>query len=147
MGGFTTITLKDTSISNIRKQNKSLGECGVSKKYHFYSEDDVRYEYESFRNGIGNFPDHLFPKHLINTYADFKKYWSTEALGEVFVPRYGTLTLDVYFGRTSARAMHNIAKYLLLNISKIKSTNGSFSTFVEKCGYSKKTQKILLKLD
>lgn len=147
MGGFTSIKLKDTSISNIRKQNELLDECKVSKKYRFYSEDDVRFEYEGFRNGTGNFPDNLFPKHLINTYADFKKYWSTEALGKAFVPEFGTLTFDCYFGRTSKRAMHNIAKYLLLNISKIKSTSGSFSTFVERCGYGKKTQKILSELD
>lgn len=147
MGGFTLIRLKNCSNENIKEQNKKLAECKVAKRYRFYSEDDVKLEYEYYKKGDGNFPEHLFPKDKINSYTDFKKYWSSEALGEVFVPNFGTLTFDCYFGRTSKRAMHNIAMYLRLNYSQIKETNGSYSTFVERCGYSEKTQKELMQLD
>ena len=147
MGGFTAIRLHNCSEENIKKQNEQLKECKVAKRYRFYSENDVKKEYEYYKKGDGNYPEHLFPKDKIRSYNDFKKYWSAEALGEVFVPKFGTLTFDCYFGRTSKRAMHNMAKYLLTNLSQIKSVSGSFSTFVERSGYCEKTQKELLVLD
>ncbi|MFA5366645.1 MAG: hypothetical protein WC333_02075 [Dehalococcoidia bacterium] len=131
----------------IARENEELKNCGVARRYRFYSNADIRAEYEYYLKGDGNYPPHLFPPHKINTFEDFRKYWSPEALGEVFVPKNGTLNLDCYFGRTSKRAMHNIARYLLCNSSKIKSVNGSFSTFVERCGYGKKNQAILMELD
>ena len=147
MGGFTQIRLRHTSEEVVARENKELRECGVARRYRFYSEADIRFEYEGFVTGDGVFPPHLFPKDKIKNYADFKRYWSSEALGEVFVPKNGTLNFDCYFGRTSKRAMHNLAKYLLCNQSKIKSVNGSFSTFVERCGYGKKAQAELMTLD
>lgn len=147
MGGFTAIRLNDCSEDNIKKQNEQLKKFGVAKHYRFYSEEFVKEEYEYYLKRQGNFPEHLFPRDKINSYQDFKKYWSPEALGEVFVPKFGTLKFDCYSGRTSKRAMHNIARYLLNNISQIKSTDGSFSTFVERSGYCAKTQKILFELD
>lgn len=116
------------------------------KKYRFYSEDDIKLEYDSFKKGKGVFPERLFPRDKIKSYDDFKRYWSPKKLGVVFVPEIGMLTFDCYFGRTSKRAMHNIARYLLMNIDKIESVSGSYSTFVERCGYSEKKQKILLTL-
>ena len=104
-------------------------------------------EYEAFCNKKGVFPDYLFPRHKIKSYKDFKKYWNSKKLGTVFVPEFGTLTFDCYFNRTSKRAMKNIAKYLLNNINQINSVSGSFSTFVERCGYGKEKQKILMELE
>ena len=147
MGGFTKIRLRDTSIENIRRQNLKLRECGVAKKYHFYSDDDIRIKYLAFREGKGEFKPEFFPPHLINTFNDFKKFWSPSALGEIFVPKTGTLVLNSYFGRISSRAMNRIARYLLINLSQIKEVGGSFSTFVERCGYGKKSQKCLLELN
>jgi len=147
MGGFTAIYLKDCSQENIDEQNKKLAAYKVAKQYRFYSPADVRKEYEYYLKGDGNYPEHLFPKEKINSFADFKKYWSSEALGEVIIPKLGSLTFDCYFGRTSKRAMHNIANYLIDNISLIKGTNGLFSTFVERCGKYKYVKKELLTLD
>jgi len=148
MGGFTTIKLKNCSETNIKKQNQALEQFGVARKYRFYSEAEIRLEYAYFRKGKGNFPPHLFPiDRYTATYAQFRKYWSTEALGEAFVPYNGSLNFDSYFGRTSKRAMHNLATYLLCNLSQIKSVDGSFSTFVERCGYGKQAQAELLELD
>jgi hypothetical protein len=142
MGGFTTIQLKDVSQENIDAQNDLLKECGVSKKYRFYSENSILKEYEYYKKGDGVYPEHLFPTDKINSYSDFKKYWSTEALGEVFVPRIGSLQLDCYFGRTSKRAMRNIGKYLGLNPNQIKKVDGSFSTFAER-GMTKLERQIM----
>lgn len=147
MGGFTKIQLKDTSQKNIDEQNENLKECGVAKKYRFYSERDVRKEWEYYRNDPErhiNYPPHSFPQD-IKHYEDFKKYWSAEALGEVFVPRFGSLTFDCYFGRTSKRAMHNIARWILIyGETEGITTNGSYSTFVERSGYKAKTNQRLL---
>jgi len=147
MGGLTKIRLKDCSLKNIREQNKELEKYNVRNWYRFYSEDNVKEEYEYFKKNDGNFPEYKFPRDKINSYKDFKKYWSTNALGEVFVPKFGTLKFDCYFGRTSQRAMHNIARYILNNIDQIKSVSGSYSTFVERSGYCPKTQKKLLELE
>lgn len=146
MGGFTTIQLKDTSPENIAFHNRLLDEAKVRKDIRFYSEDDVKLEYEAFVNGDGIFPDYHFPKDKIKSYEDFTKYWSTEALGEAFCPRFGMLTFDCYFGRTSDNAMKCIKNYIVevllhekyffepVPFSKL---GGSFSTFLERCSASK----------
>jgi len=147
MGGFTSIYLKDTSINNIRKQNEKLREYGVAKKYHFYSDDDIRFEYEAFKNGEGIFPADQFPRDLINTFKDFKKYWSPKALGRIFCPDTGSLNFDCYFGRTSKRAMRNMGKYVYDHAEDIKKVSGSFTTFIER-GMTKREREyieILLK--
>ena len=132
MGGFTKIRLKDTSQENIDKHNARLELNGVKDMYRFYSDRDIRFEYEAFKMNDGVFPEHKFPKDKIKSFEDFKKYWSPEALGEVFVPRVGTLTFDCYFGRTSQRAMRNIGRYLGMNAKHIKEVGGSFETFCER---------------
>lgn len=147
MGGFTKIQLIDCSQENIDNENKILDKLKLAKKYRFYSEKDVKFEYEGFINGDGVFPDDMFPRDKIRTYNDFKKYWSSEALGEVFVPNFGTLTFDCYFSRTSKRAMNIIGKYLLLRYNEISYTDGSYSTFVERSGLSKKNKEYIMQLD
>lgn len=147
MGGFTEIRLKDCSQENIDEQNKKLEELKAPKWCRFYSEKDIEFEYDAFINGVGEFPEHLFPRHKINSYEDFKKYWSPQALGEVFVPYFGTLTFDCYFGRTSKRVMNIIGKYLVENSDQINFVEGSFSTFVERSGLSKKDQEYIIILD
>ncbi len=147
MGGFTQILLKDCSQSNIDEQNEKLDELKVNKSYRFYSGNDVFKQYKYFLKGEGNWDERFFPKDKIKSYNDFKKYWSPEALGEIFVPQYGTLQFDCYFGRTSKRAMNGIATYLSCNYSQIKSVRGSFSTFVERCGKHKNVKKELMLLE
>ena len=142
MGGFTAIYLKDTSEENIMKQNELLRHYGVAKKYGFYSEKDIQFEYDGFCIGTGVFPEHLFPKDKIKSYNDFKRYWSPKALGECFVPYVGSLTFDCYFGRTSKRAMRGIGKYLADNYHEIKSMDGSFETFFER-GMTRLEMKIM----
>lgn len=132
MGGFTQIRLKDVSEENIKRQNELLKENKVRKELRFYSIEDVKFEYEAFKKGLGVFPEHLFPKDKINSFEDFQKYWNPRALGEVFVPPIGTLQFDCFFGRTSKRAMRGIGRYLGLNPREIKSVDGSFSTFAER---------------
>lgn len=143
MGGFTQVFLKDKTKNNIDKHNALLRLYKVPKQYRFYSESDVIFEYEAFKMGLGAFPERQFPKDKINSLEDFKQYWSSEALGEVFVPPYGTLQFDCYFGRTSKSAMRKIGKYLVDNAKHIEKTEGSFSTFVERSGISKLGMKIL----
>lgn len=142
MGGFTKVVLKDVSRENIDKQNARLELYKVPKKYRFYSEQDVILEYEAFKMHDGVFPENQFPRDKIKSFEDFKKYWSPEALGEVFVPHYGTLTFDCYFGRTSQRAMRNIGRYLGYNVKYIKKVDGSFSTFAER-GMTKIERQIM----
>jgi hypothetical protein len=142
MGGFTKIQLKDTSQENIDKHNARLELNGVRERYRFYSERNVIFEYEAFKMGDGVFPENQFPKDKINSLDDFKKYWSPEALGEVFVPRIGTLTFDCYFGRTSKRAMRNIGRYLGMNAKHLKEVGGSFETFCER-GMTKLEREIM----
>ena len=81
MGGFTEFFLRDRTEENISKQNQILREYKVPKKFKFYSESDIELEYEYFKKEDGNYPGHLFPRDKINSYQDFKKYWSPEALG------------------------------------------------------------------
>lgn len=142
MGGFTQFKLKDKSQANIDKQNDLLRQYGVAKGYRFYSEKDVIFEYEAFLKGIGVFPEHKFPKDKIKTLEDFKQYWSSKALGEVFVPPYGTLQFDCYFGRTSQRAMRNIGRYLAANHNEIETMRGSYDTFFER-GMTKLERQII----
>ncbi len=145
MGGFTKLVLKDKSVENIRKHNELLSKAKVRKGIRFYSDDDVRLEYDAFLNNEGVFPERSFPKDKIKTYNDFTKYWSSEALGEVFVPKFGTLTFDCYFGRTSDNAMKCLKNYivdtLLLNEyfldSPFEYASGSWSTYLERCSASK----------
>ena len=140
MGGFTKIFLRDSSIENIRKQNEKLKEYKVARRYHFYSDDDIAMEYHYFQKNEGYFPKDQFPKNEINSFEDFKRYWSPVTLGEVFVPHNGCLIFDCYYGRTSKRAMRNIGKYLYDNADQIKKVGGSFTTFMER-GMTKKEQK------
>lgn len=145
MGGFTTIQLEDTTQLNIDTQNARLEICGVPKRYRFYSERDVIFEYEYFKAGKGEFREELFPKDKINSLEDFKRYWSPQALGEIFVPHCGMLTFDCYFGRTSKTAMKALGRYIsdIDNIKEIKSVGGSFSTFIERAGLSKLSLEIV----
>lgn len=132
MGGLTYIRLKDTSRNNIAAHNARMKLAKVPMKFRFYSEDNVILEYEAFKIGDGVFPERQFPKDKIKSYQDFKQYWNHEALGEVFCPKFGTLSFDCYFGRTSQRGMRAVAKYIVDNHRDIESTSGSFETFMEK---------------
>lgn len=145
MGGFTVIYLKNRSEENIKKHNELLKKFGVAKKYRFYSLEDVKFEYDSFLKNLGVFPEHSFPKDKIKTFNDFCKYWSPDALGEIFVPFTGSLSFDCYFGRTSKRAMKAIGKYLNDNHKDILAVSGSFDTFMER-GMTKYTQKLFKEL-
>ena len=153
MGGFTKIQLLDTSQENIDKQNERLREYGLRKSLKFYSEKDIRKEWEFYQKDDPEarkkyYPEHLFPQN-ISSFEEFKKYWSTSHLGEVFVPPIGALTFDCYFGRTSKRAMHAIAHWIIWHgeTEGIR-TSGSYSTFVERSGYKAKTNlKRLLAFD
>jgi len=151
MGGFTSLKLRNTSQENIDQHNQHLDELGVAKAYRFHSMRDRREEWEYYRDHpekrMELYPPHLFPQD-IGTFEEFLKYWSTENLGDVFIPPIGTLKFDCYFGRTSKRAMHGIAQYLLIYGDHIRTTSGSYSTFVERCGYKAKTkQRELMLLD
>jgi len=143
MGGFTSIKLKDTSAENIAKHNKMLADAKVRKSIRFYSEDDVKLEYEAFVAGEGEFPERLFPKDKINSYEDFTNYWNREHLGATFCPAFGELTFDVYFGRTSNNAMKCIKDYIITALletpfeSPFDEVSGSWSTFLERCSASK----------
>jgi hypothetical protein len=133
MGGFTSIKLKDCSRGNIVRQNTILDIYKVPKKYRFSClENEQAIEYEYFKRGMGSFPERQFPKNKINSLEDFKKFWTPEALGEVFVPPSGTLQFDCYFGRTSKKAMRKMGRYIAENIREFKEFEGSFSTFMER---------------
>ena len=142
MGGFTQVYLKDTSRSNIDKHNALLRLYNVPKEYHYHSESNDIFQYEAFKMRIGTWREEFFPKDKINSFEDFKKYWSPKALGEVFVPYEGTLQFDCCFGRTSKRAMRNIGRYLADNVRDIEKTRGSFSTFMER-GMTKLEQQLM----
>ena len=132
MGGFTQVFLNDASRKNNDRHNALLKLYNIPDIYRYYSEYNVIFEYESFKMGLGTFDERLFPKDKINNIEDFKQYWSTKALGDVFVPPYGTLQFDCYFGRTSKRAMRNMGRYIADNIKDIKCVSGSFETFAER---------------
>lgn len=148
MGGFTSIKLKDTSPEAIKQVNATLTEMKVPKGYRFYSEDDVKEEYEYYKKGDGNYPEHLFPKNKIRSYKSFTKYWSTEALGATFVPPFGTLTFDCYYGRTATTTMNKIARFIYNNLELIDEVDGSYSTFVnDKITVSNRMKECLIQLD
>ena len=142
MGGFTSIKLKNASQSNCNKHNEILKQYGVPKKYRFYSPADVYQEYGYYLKGEGTYPEHLFPPDKINSFNDFTKYWSTAALGVVFVPEFGMLTFDCYFGRTSKKAMRAIGRYVADHWRDIAKTEGSFSTFMER-GMTKLEREVI----
>tara|TARA_R110000772_G_C13310268_1_gene440086 strand:+ start:21540 stop:21980 length:441 start_codon:yes stop_codon:yes gene_type:complete len=145
MGGYTTVKLKDNSIENIAKQNLLLEDYGVPKKYRFYSELDIKVEYDAYKKGRGEFPEFQFPKDKINSYRTFKKYW--KALGEVWSPPFGTIDFDCYYSRMSTNAFKNLGRYLANYVDGIESVSGSFSTFIEDGrGVLKRDRKILTKL-
>jgi hypothetical protein len=145
MGGFTAIYLKDKSQENIDRQNQHLDDLRVPKAYRFYSEKDIEEEYQYYLAGDGVYKECFFPPDKINSLEDFKRYWSPAALGEVFVPHVGSLTLDCYFGRTSEYAMHGIMRWVLLfGEDEAITTSGSYSTLVERSGYYSKTKLAIL---
>lgn len=145
MGGFTKIVLKDKSQESIDMANAELRRCRVPKIYHFYSESDVLKEWEYYKKKDGNYPEHLFPSNKIKSYNDFKKYWSAEALGEIFVPKFGTLKFDCYFNRMSKYAMKRLSTYLIVNSAKIEYVGGSWTTYLEKIE-KPRTKKVLERL-
>ena len=143
MGGFTQAKLKNCSIENINKQNAILDSMKLVKKYRFSNlPKEQEEEYKYFKRGEGAFQERLFPRDKIRSLEDFRKYWSTEALGECFVPPSGTLQFDCYFGRTSTRAMRIMGRYIAENIELFKEFDGSFSTFMER-GMTAKERKIV----
>ena len=52
MGGFTEVYLRDKSKENIAKHNAKLKEYGVRKSLRFYSEDDIQFEFDGFKDSI-----------------------------------------------------------------------------------------------
>ena len=143
MGGFTKIRLKEKSNHSIDAINIRMDLMGVPKKLRFYSFRDIVFEYESFKLGLGVFEEEFFPKDKIHNLTQFMKYWNTEVLGETFVPKKGTLTLDTYFGRTSDYTMKKLLNFICTNLDEIESVGGSFGTMVEKVA-SKKQEHMLL---
>ena len=146
MGGFTKILLKDTSEDNIILMNCLLDRFKVSDKYRFYLRHNAREEYYHYIIGNGAYPAHMFPRDKINSYEGFLQYWNPEKCGDCFVRPFGMLTFDCYFNRTPAAQMKRLAHFLLENRETIAKVGGSFETFVERAGISKKSQKELLKL-
>lgn len=146
MGGFTKIILKDKSEDAIIAANCLLDLHKVSKKYRFYSQRDTKEEYQHFLNNNGHYPEHMFPRNKINSYKDFLKYWNPVSCGECFVPHFGTLTFDCYYGRTPQIQMKRIANFLLENIDLIEKVGGSYETFVERCGKRSNLKKQLLNI-
>ena len=142
MGGFTQIYLRDKSRNNIDKHNALLKLYKVPKKYRYQSEADVILQYEAFKINDGVWQPHLFPRDKIKSLSDFKNYWSSSALGDVFCPPNGTLQFDCYFGRTSNYAMRNIGRYISDHYKDIEKTQGSFCTFAER-GMTKLEQQLL----
>jgi hypothetical protein len=142
MGGFTEIYLRDKSEENIAKHNEKLKEYGVRKSLRFYSEADIKFEFDGFMKGTGYFPDDQFPKDKIKTINDFKKYWNPKSLGTCFCPNVGSLTFDCYFGRTSKNAMRKLGRYIADHHRDIEQTRGSFSTFMER-GMTKLERQII----
>ena len=140
MGGFTRVILKDKSRNSIDVNNARLEILKVPRKLRFYGETDVITEYESFKLGLGVFPESQFPSDKIHNIVQFKKYWNTDALGEVFCPNKGELTLDTYFGRTSDYSMKKLGDYIVKFVDDIERVSGSFGSLVEKVLTKKQTQ-------
>lgn len=138
MGGFTKIKLEDTSEISIRSNNSELAGLGVPKKYRFYSELNVRKEFEYFKRGEGNFPKYIFEG--ISTYQAFKRKWLEWTDYSI-----GALHFDCYYGRTSQRAMRLIGKFVYRNQQSIKSVSGSFDTFIERGMTEKEIKNLNIK--
>lgn len=134
MGGWTQINLSEPNEENINIQNAKLEGYGVPKKYRFYTELDIRKEYEYYKLRDGNFPDFLF--RGVNTYEGFRKAWLDWTHLKV-----GGLHFDCYYGRTGKLAMRRIGKYIAENVDLIASVSGSFGTFMER-GMTKKEIEI-----
>jgi hypothetical protein len=144
MGGWTKVMLKDTSRDNIDRHNARLEIFGVPKQYRYQHHGNVVEEYEWYLAHVSEpdhpnskvreavYPEHMYPRDQINSFADFCKFWNPEAVGASLVPPNGALTFDCYYSRMSRRAMRAVAKYLLANVAEIASVEGSFSTFMEK---------------
>jgi hypothetical protein len=145
MGGYTTIHLKNVTQSNIAIENEKLKLYGIPTKYHFYSLNDVRMEYETFKKGEGYFPEREFSRDKIKTFADFRKCWNNKQL-PFFCPKFGTLAFDCYFGRTSIRTMQKIGKYITENLDNFECFSGSFDTFMER-GMNQKQIKLFNQLN
>ena len=147
MGGMTVVRLRNTSTDNIWSQNLILRyDYKIPPEIEFYSPQHVLFEYQGFENGTGHFPEHQFPPDEINSFNDFERFWSTDALGEVFVPHFGTLKFDCYFGRTPVAVMNRIARYIFDNENKIRCIEGSSSAFLEKITLSNKYREAILRL-
>jgi len=142
MGGMTTLYLADRSAKNIAYHNQKLKEFGVAKCYRFYSEADIKIAYNEFISGKGVFREHLFPKAEINSYKDFKKFWSPVAVGEVFVPYIGSVTFDCYFDRMPKRAMYNMSCYIREHRHELLGYQGALSTLFEKAFSDKQMLKV-----
>lgn len=145
MGGFTAIYLKDRSQENIDRQNQHLDDLRVPKSFRFYSEKNTEKHYQHYLAGNGEFKECFFPPDKINSLEDFKRYWSPEALGTVFVPHVGSMNFDCYFGRMSDYAMHGVMRWVLLfGEDEAITTSGSYGTLVQKSGYSSRTKLAIL---
>ena len=97
MGGFTSIQLQDTSQEHIDEQNAELDALGVAKRYRFYSEKNIRKEWEHYQNdGPAARKKYYsqFPQD-ITSYETFKLWWSPKRWGTCFIPEVGMLTLTV----------------------------------------------------
>lgn len=130
MGSQVVILLNDVSQENIDKQNQVLNNLGIDEGIHFYSEKDVKLEYDWFKTNKNEFPDHLIPHDKIKSFDDFKQYWNTENLGKTFCPEFGSLKFDIAYDRTEQDQIDLITEYLITNISLIKKGEGSFDSFV-----------------
>ena len=62
MGGFTKIVLKKKDNVSIDTNNIRLELLNVPKRLRFYSNRDIIFEYESFKKGLGVFPESQFPR-------------------------------------------------------------------------------------
>lgn len=145
MGGFTTIYLKDNGQENIDLQNKRLDDLGLKQNIRFYSQNDTLLEYEFWRDNPEKHSTNYqpsFPHNKIKTYEDFKRIWSAEYYGEVFIPYIGSLSIDCYFSRSSKRTMSILARYIYLYASELKGYSGSFDTFLERGASGKRSKSI-----
>lgn len=140
MGGWTKVTLKDTSEESVVCHNARLDIFGVPKKYRFQSNHHAVTEYEWYLAKRDDpkidatYPEHMFPPNKICSFEDFLKFWGPSKCGECFVPPPGSLTFDCCFGRTSRAAMRAIGRYLIANMEEIDRRRilGSFHTFMER---------------
>ncbi len=141
MGGWTEIRLRDKSERNIERLNALLDRAKIAKKFRFYSIKDVEFEYSSFVAGKGVFPEDMFPRHLINSFKDFREYWNPKKQ-PLWCRPFGSLTLDCYYGRTSERAMFGIGKFIIDNLDEIEEASGEFGTYIERGMTPRQQEKV-----